>query len=148
MIEKINLRVYGLLLRGQHEVLVTDEIRWGKSFTKFPGGGLILGEGLGDCIRREFMEEAGLVVNPTQLFYANDFFQASAFNSKEQLISMYYFIDCPEIEKLPIYKDRFSFEEMKEGSLIFRWQSLKNAEAEMTFPVDKVVCQELLLRFG
>ena len=57
MIEKLNLRVYGLLLNNNGEVLLTDESRFGMEFTKFPGGGIELGEGISDCLKREFIEE-------------------------------------------------------------------------------------------
>jgi hypothetical protein len=43
---KFNIRVYGLLINKQQEVLVTDEYRIGMYMTKFPGGGLEYGEGL------------------------------------------------------------------------------------------------------
>ena len=40
-----NVRVYGLLINNQNEVLVSDEQEYGMRFTKFPGGGLEYGEG-------------------------------------------------------------------------------------------------------
>ena len=42
------------------QVLVSDEHIRGSYYTKFPGGGLELGEGTRDCLKREFMEEMGL----------------------------------------------------------------------------------------
>ncbi len=35
-----NIRVYALLINEKNEVLITDEFRFGKEMTKFPGGGL------------------------------------------------------------------------------------------------------------
>ncbi len=54
---KFNIRVYGLLFNDQGDILVSDEERFGNRFTKFPGGGLEFGEGLSDCLKREFIEE-------------------------------------------------------------------------------------------
>ncbi|NBQ56567.1 MAG: NUDIX domain-containing protein [Verrucomicrobia bacterium] len=51
------IRVYGLLLNKNNEVLISDEHRDGLSFTKFPGGGLEFGEGIGSALIREYREE-------------------------------------------------------------------------------------------
>lgn len=57
-ISKVNIRVYGLIFcKGL--LLITDEFRLGMPMTKFPGGGLIKGEGTIDCLKRECMEELG-----------------------------------------------------------------------------------------
>ena len=42
------------------EVLVSDEIIKGNYYTKFCGGGLEIGEGTIDCLKREFLEEMNL----------------------------------------------------------------------------------------
>ena len=55
--KQFNLRVYGILINDQKQVLVSDEYIRGKHYTKFPGGGLEFGEGTRDCLAREFMEE-------------------------------------------------------------------------------------------
>ena len=55
--KSFNLRVYGLLVNEHNEVLISEEFRFGKPFTKFPGGGLELGEGLKEGLIREFQEE-------------------------------------------------------------------------------------------
>ena len=51
-----NIRVYALLINEKNEVLITDEFRFGKEVTKFPGGGLHWGEGTIDCLQRECRE--------------------------------------------------------------------------------------------
>ena len=40
-----NIRVYGILINDKKQVLVSDEFIRGGYYTKFPGGGLELGEG-------------------------------------------------------------------------------------------------------
>ena len=57
-INKFNIRVYGILINEQDQVLITDELIKGHKITKFPGGGLEFGEGTIDCIKREFIEYA------------------------------------------------------------------------------------------
>ena len=41
----MNIRVYGILINEQKQVLVSDELIRGGYYTKFPGGGLEYGEG-------------------------------------------------------------------------------------------------------
>lgn len=79
MIEKFNIRVYGLLLNDNSELLVADEFEFGMKFTKFPGGGLELGEGLIDGLKREWMEELGQEIEVVEHFYTTDFFSYLVF---------------------------------------------------------------------
>ena len=74
--KSFNVRVYGLLINSNNELLLSDERRGGFSFTKFPGGGLEFGEGVVEALIREFSEELAIDVSVGDLFYVNDFFQA------------------------------------------------------------------------
>ena len=58
-----SIRVYGILINEQRQVLVSDELIHGMKITNFPGGGLEPGEGTRDCLKREFMEETGQPVD-------------------------------------------------------------------------------------
>jgi hypothetical protein len=49
---QIIVRVYGLLIDEQEQVLVSDEYIRGNYYTKFPGGGLEFGEGLREGLTR------------------------------------------------------------------------------------------------
>lgn len=145
MMENIfNVRVYGILINGQNQALVTDEIRYGRRITKFPGGGLQFGEGTVDCLKRECMEEFGHDVEVMEHFYTTDFFQRSAFNEKQQVISIYYFISMKEAENLKVRRDPFDFDAEKEGAQIFRWIDMSLiSENDFTFPIDKQVARLL-----
>lgn len=68
-----NLRVYGILINENKQVLVSDEYIRGNYITKFPGGGLEFGEGTRDCLCREFMEEMNLTVEVGEHIYTTDF---------------------------------------------------------------------------
>ena len=70
-----NVRVYGILLNENRQVLVSDEFIRGNYYTKFPGGGLEFGEGTRDCLKREFMEEMNLLVSVNEHIYTTDYFQ-------------------------------------------------------------------------
>ncbi|MFT3903675.1 MAG: NUDIX hydrolase [Niabella sp.] len=92
MITSFNIRVYGILLNEKKQVLVSDEkiYKDNLNVTKFPGGGLELGEGPIDCIIRECKEEMNADVEVLEHLYTTDFFQPSAFNDEHQIISIYY----------------------------------------------------------
>ena len=142
-----NVRVYGICIYNQN-VLVTDEIRYGKMITKFPGGGLQFGEGTIDCLKRECLEEFGQQVEVKELFYTTDFFQPSAFNGKQQVISIYYFISVSDPEKILVTKRQFHFPEEKEEVQTFRWIPLNNLSSEnFTFPIEKKVAELLRKKY-
>src|SRR5215468_5074625 len=106
-----NIRVYGLLLGPNKEVLVSDEFIRGNYYTKFPGGGLELGEGTRDCLKREFKEEMDLNVSIGDHIYTTDFYQVSAFNPAHQIISIYYFASALEPIRAPLRTKLFDFDE-------------------------------------
>lgn len=140
--KQFNIRVYGLLINENHEVLLSDENRFGRQFTKFPGGGLEWGEGTRDCLAREFKEELGIEVAVKDVFYLTDFFQASAFNSNDQLISIYYLVEYPEWKSIKVATNKFDFTDKEE---VHRWAKIADLSSEdVTFPIDKIVVQQLI----
>jgi ADP-ribose pyrophosphatase YjhB (NUDIX family) len=145
MINRLNIRVYGLLINQQNEILLVDEQIDDFKFTKFPGGGLELGEGTVDCLRREFIEECNLTIDVKAHFYTTDFFQQSAFRPSDQLISIYYKVE-PIQFPIKINLEPFTVQEYgKTETLHFKWVSLANLKPEqLTFPIDKLVCEMLL----
>ena len=96
------IRVYGVLFNEQQQVLVSDEFVLGHYYTKFGGGGLELGEGTIDCLKREFMEEMNLKVDILEHIYTTDFYQRSAFNPEQQIISIYYLVKALEPLLVPL----------------------------------------------
>jgi len=135
--KKFNIRVYGILINDNDEVLISDERRKGISFTKFPGGGLEWGEGTLNCLKREFMEELGIEIQVNTLFYCTDFFLESAWQKNDQLLSIYYFVDFAGKNtlnfanyELPLLKDEEKFRWIKRTEL---------SEENFTYPIDKHV---------
>ena len=143
-INHVNIRVYGILLNDLNEVLLSDEYILNQYMTKFPGGGLIPGEGTEDCLRREAIEEFGQEIEIISHYYTTGFFQKALFYSDHQLISIYYRIRFKEI---PIFKfsvKDFDFDAKINGSQSFRWASVaKLSENDLTFPVDRFVLRML-----
>lgn len=148
-----NVRVYGILINEKKQVLVSDEFIRGNYYTKFPGGGLELGEGTRDCLKREFKEEMNLEVQIDDHIYTTDFFQMSAFNPEHQIISIYYFVKPLELITVPLRFKEFDFDEdqmniYREKNEIETFRFIdwnKFSPDSVTLPIDKVVA-ELLLR--
>lgn len=135
------IRVYGLLINKNKQVLISDEFRDGFPFTKFPGGGLEFGEGISSALMREYREEMELDITVESLFYVNDHLQISAFNNQMQLISFYYFVNTQDIENLTF--DTYEIP-LKMNGEKQRWYPINNhLEDLLTFPLDKIVASKL-----
>jgi ADP-ribose pyrophosphatase YjhB (NUDIX family) len=139
------IRVYGIIVNENREVLLSDEFQLGMKMTKFPGGGLEFGEGTIDGLKREFKEECnGQEIKKITHFYTTDFFQKALFYENKQLISIYYMAELANPLKFCISNKPFDFQENKNGNQSFRWIKINNLnEAEITFPIDKFVAGKL-----
>ncbi len=142
-----NIRVYGILISEDNQVLVSDEFIRGNYYTKFPGGGLEFGEGTRACLAREFMEEMNLKVDVKEHLYTTDFFQMSAFNPEHQIISIYYKVEPLEFIKVPLREKAFEFDEQQLSvyretgeTETFRMIPMEEfGEHSVSLPIDKVV---------
>jgi ADP-ribose pyrophosphatase YjhB (NUDIX family) len=141
-----NIRIYGIL---EHEdsILISDELHFGRSISKFPGGGLQFGEGTHECLVREFEEELNIGIKITDHFYTTDFFQPSAFDPKQQVVSIYYRITSPESTKIATTTDVFNFKPEEGITQQFRWikKQLLSPD-DLTFPIDKKVATMIAQR--
>lgn len=139
--KKFNIRVYGILLNEQQQLLISDEIYQGQQFSKFPGGGLELGEGVADGLKREFIEEFDLAIDSLHLLYVTEQVIPSAFDDS-QVIGIYYQVFTSEELAFPIRQKVFDFREGEEQAL--RWVSLNNFEGGMlTFEMDRCAWQHI-----
>ena len=136
-----NVRVYGLLINDQQEILISDEQQEGRTFSKFPGGGLELGEGLIDALKREFLEECAAEIEVLNHFYTTDFFEKSSFNDS-QILSIYYFVRPVGSLHLEFKTEAFDFN--TGSSQAFRWVKLDAlTDANLTFRTDQTVVRLL-----
>lgn len=141
------IRVYGVLFNEQQQVLVSDEFVLGNYYTKFGGGGLELGEGTIECLKREFMEEMNLKVDVLEHIYTTDFYQRSAFNPEQQIISIYYQVKALEPIQVPLKILPFDFDEHQQQLIskneaveAFRFVDWEKFSPEsVSLPIDKVV---------
>ena len=147
MITTFNIRVYGILINEEKQILLSDEFIRGAYITKFPGGGLEFGEGTRACLAREFMEEMNLKVKVTEHIYTTDFYQQSAFNAAHQIISVYYFVEALESITAALRSKPFDFDAAQlkiyeetgetETFRFINWNDL--SDEDVTLPIDKIV---------
>ena len=131
-IKSFNLRVYALIIE-RDSILVSRELIGGKYLYKFPGGGLQYGEGLIEGLQRESMEEMNQNLKNIKHFYTTDFFQQSQFDSKDQLIAIYYKAKLTSKinNKLKVPIKDFP---------VFEWKKITDfSDKELHFPTDKFV---------
>ena len=141
----LSLRVYGILKDSKNRVLLSDEFIRGDYFTKFPGGGLEVGEGTRDCLKREFKEETNLDVTIGEHIYTTDYYQVSAFNKDHQIISVYYWVHTEEPISLDTKTKVFDFTPEQvadktascEVNRWINWEELN--EDSVSLPIDKIV---------
>jgi 8-oxo-dGTP diphosphatase len=131
--KRFNVRVYGLWLKDG-QVLVCDEYIKGHRVLKFPGGGLEMGEGMIDCLKREWQEELFTTTEVLDHFYTTDFYQPSAYDDS-QVISIYYLVapHIPEGYELP-----------QSDAEKFLWLPVDEAlPSKITLPIDVRVAEML-----
>lgn len=141
-----NVRAYGILINDNQEVLLSDECHSRRNITKFPGGGLELGEGLIDAVKREFMEECNMEIEVISHFYTTDFYEKSSFNDS-QIVSIYYLVKATHTLTLLTKLKHFDFEHGNNQS--FRWKTLGTlTSADVTFRTDKTAVDLLKKHFN
>ena len=147
---KFIVRVYGIVINENNEVLISDEYEFSTKMTKFPGGGLEFGEGIQDALHREFDEECkGQKIANLRHFYTTDFYQKALFFENAQLISVYFLADLIGPLRFKISDCAYDFEIDGNMQQSFRWVKINALEEdEITFPIDKFVVRKLKETFN
>jgi mutator protein MutT len=137
---KYTIRIYGIWINENQEVLLSDERIGQTEFTKFPGGGMEAGEGPIECLKREWQEEQGIEIEVLEHFYTTDFFQLSAFHKDTQVMSIYYLVKPKKIKSNPYSKKIEAFDYAHQHEELFRWRAIELLKgSDLTFPIDKKV---------
>ncbi len=139
--KRFNIRVYGIWINDKQEILVSDERIGDFKFTKFPGGGLEFGEGIKDCLIREWKEELNIDIEVGNHIYTTDFFQLSAFDQTSQIISIYYNVRPMDAKPVIDLRERvFDFHGNGHEEITFRQIPLQQFSAmDVSLPIDKIV---------
>ncbi|WP_343704627.1 NUDIX domain-containing protein [Chitinophaga sp.] len=139
---KFTIRVYGIMFNEKKQVLVSDEYIRGGYYTKFPGGGLEFGEGTLECMIREWKEELNQDIEVVEHIYTTDFFQISAFDDVNQIISIYYLVKPVSPFTAPLLEKPFDFDIPAGATQVegVRWVDWNEFSSEaVTLPIDKVL---------
>ena len=137
MIDKFNIRVYAAAVQDK-KVLVLHEEYAGEQLMKLPGGGLEFGEGLQDCLHREFEEELNVKINVLGHLYTQEDFLVSRFRSNEQLLTVYYLVEIVDENEFLIMDPCIEKTE---------WIPIDTDENPFPLPIDKIVFEKLKERF-
>ncbi len=137
MIDKFNIRVYAAAVKDK-KVLVLHEEYAGEQLMKLPGGGLEFGEGLKDCLHREFEEELNVKINVLGHLYTQEDFLVSRFRSNEQLLTVYYLVEIVDENEFLIMDPCIEKTE---------WIPIDTDENPFPLPIDKIVFEKLKERF-
>lgn len=71
---KVRIRVCGVLIEKEAVLLLKhDGLGVGGFIWSFPGGGLEFDEDMHECLKREFMEETGLIITVGQFLFINEY---------------------------------------------------------------------------
>ncbi len=137
-ITNFNIRVYGIIINTKNEILISTENYGDRTLRKFIGGGLEKGEGIKNALEREFMEELSSEILVKELFYINDFFQASFFKKEDQIISIYYLVSPKDWAK---FMKKIDLNHLNQK---LSWHELKSFNSNnLSLPIDKVVLEKL-----
>ncbi|WP_143883685.1 NUDIX hydrolase [Chryseobacterium binzhouense] len=137
MINSFNVRVYACVVKDM-KVLTLFEEYAGQPLMKFPGGGLEYGEGLTECLKREFEEELNVNIEIAEHLYTQEDFLVSRFRDNEQLITVYYLVNIINEEDFIILDPCIEKTE---------WIPIDQEENPFTLPVDRIVFDKLKKRF-
>ena len=137
MINSFNIRVYACVVKDK-KVLTLFEEYAGEPLMKFPGGGLEFGEGLNECLKREFAEELNVDVEIVEHFYTQEDFLVSRFRDNEQLLTIYYLVNIVNEEDFIILDPCIEKAE---------WLSIDQPENPFSLPIDRIVFDKLKQKF-
>lgn len=133
MIDKLNIRVYATAVKDR-KVLVLHEEYAGEQLMKLPGGGLEFGEGVLDCLHREFEEELNVKINILGHLYTQEEFVVSRFRDNEQLLTVYYLVEIIDENEFLIMDPCIEKTE---------WIPIDTNENPFILPVDKIAFEKL-----
>lgn len=132
-IKTINVRIYGICI-VDGKILTLKEEYYNEKFIKLPGGGLELGEGLKDTLKREFLEELNAEIENIEHFYTQEDFLVSKLKSDEQILTIYFLVKIKNLNEITI-KDKTHIKEII-------WQPI-NGTNPFNLPIDQKVFEKL-----
>jgi 8-oxo-dGTP diphosphatase len=141
MVDKFNIRVYGIWIKDKKILLSNEDIN-GFKMVKLPGGGLEFGEGLVDGLKREFREELDVAIEVEKLIHTTDVFIQSAFRKNEQVIASHYLVHSDD--EINTYEISQTTNLGADNHHSFQWVNWnENVLEKLTFEMDKRAISKL-----
>jgi ADP-ribose pyrophosphatase YjhB (NUDIX family) len=142
MVNKFNIRVYGIWIKDQ-KILLSHENIDGFKMTKLPGGGLELGEGPLDAIHREFQEELNIELSSATELFVTDGFIQSTFRKNEQIVAIHYLVES--MDYLVSHRTEQKTNVGRSNKIRFEWKDLNDALIDiLSFEIDKTALRKYL----
>lgn len=127
------------------EVLVSEELILGNKYTKFPGGGLVFGEGTVTALKREFVEELAMEINIVKHIYTADFFVNSKFQPNTQVLAIYYEVESKH--PYPIENKPLAVQTVLDDLPSFHWLALADFPIQkLSFETDRKAIQKFITK--
>lgn len=125
-LNSFSVRIYAIC-ENDNKVLVVYEYHEGEVFCKLPGGGLEFGEGVIDCLHREFQEELNAKIEIIEHLYTQENFVTSIVDDGKQLLFVYYVVKITNLEEIKI-----------NDSDINRFEWVELDKDPFPLPIDKI----------
>ncbi|WP_433831676.1 NUDIX domain-containing protein [Flavobacterium anhuiense] len=125
-LSSFNVRAYAIC-ENDTKILALYEYHKGKIFCKLPGGGVEFGEGVLDCLHREFSEELDVKIEIVEHLYTQEHFVESILDDGRQILLIYYIVKITDLENLKINSPDISK---------FEWIDVN--ENPFVLPIDKI----------
>ena len=135
--KRFNVRVYGCLTHPDLGILTSVEKIQGRTYRKFPGGGLEGEKAYAIALSVNFWKNSICLFRPERISIRPTFFQRSAFRPNEQVISIY-------MEAIPDDGTKERLEDLQaiEKDHRAEWISLHNFHEDLfELPTDRAFVQ-------
>ncbi|TDE17446.1 NUDIX domain-containing protein [Dyadobacter psychrotolerans] len=139
---KVRVRACGICIK-EDKVLLINHALYGSEFWSPPGGGLEFGESVTECLKREFKEETGLIIEVGGMLFMHEFIRPPLhaielffnvlswqggleigrdpeFSGSEQIIKEVRFLSFKEINALPDQSVHAIFRKVSAPEDLFR----------------------------
>ena len=130
-----NVRTYAIC-ENNNKILALYEYHKGKIYCKLPGGGVEFGEGILDCLHREFLEELNVKIEIVEHLYTQEHFVESIIDDGRQILLIYYIVKITNLEDIKINTPDISK---------FEW--IDSNENPFVLPIDKIALAKYRERF-
>ncbi|MCR4031959.1 MULTISPECIES: NUDIX domain-containing protein [Flavobacterium] len=119
-LNNFSVRTYAICEQND-KILALYEYHKGKIYCKLPGGGVEFGEGILDCLYREFLEELNVKIEIVEHLYTQEHFVESIVDDGRQLLLIYYIVKINNIEEMAISTpdiERFEWIDVNENPFV------------------------------